>query len=153
MAGDQEGNVTIIIRKKKGGGGGHHGGAWKVAYADFVTAMMAFFLLLWLLNATTTEQKLGISNYFDPSGAVKNQGGGDGVLGGQSPAPSALATRCTVAASSGRAASQAGSHSPRPSSSSARASRRRRPCHRASKLSFATIIGDSSEDIWGIRRP
>ena len=91
MAGDQEGNVTIIIRKKKGGGGGHHGGAWKVAYADFVTAMMAFFLLLWLLNATTTEQKLGISNYFDPMGAVKNQGGGDGVLGGQSPAPSGAA--------------------------------------------------------------
>lgn len=90
MAGE-DGNVTIIIRKKKGGGGGHHGGAWKVAYADFVTAMMAFFLLLWLLNATTTEQKLGISNYFDPSGAVKNQGGGDGVLGGQSPAPSGAA--------------------------------------------------------------
>ncbi|MCC7046915.1 MAG: flagellar motor protein MotB [Alphaproteobacteria bacterium] len=87
MAADQEGHTTIIIRRKKGGGGGHHGGAWKVAYADFVTAMMAFFLLLWLLNATTTEQKLGISNYFDPLGAVKSQGGGDGVLGGQSPSP------------------------------------------------------------------
>ncbi|MCC6471201.1 MAG: flagellar motor protein MotB [Alphaproteobacteria bacterium] len=87
MAADQEGHTTIIIRRKKGGGGGHHGGAWKVAYADFVTAMMAFFLLLWLLNATTTEQKLGISNYFDPLGAVKSQGGGAGVLGGQSPTP------------------------------------------------------------------
>ena len=85
MAGSEEGHTTIIIRRKKGGGDGHHGGAWKVAYADFVTAMMAFFLLLWLLNATTTEQKLGISNYFDPLGAVKSQGGGEGVLGGISP--------------------------------------------------------------------
>jgi chemotaxis protein MotB len=85
MAADQEGHTTIIIRRKKGGGAAHHGGAWKVAYADFVTAMMAFFLLLWLLNATTTEQKLGISNYFDPLGAVKSQGGGEGVLGGQAP--------------------------------------------------------------------
>ena len=58
-------NQPIVINKKvkKGGDQGHHGGAWKVAYADFVTAMMAFFLLLWLLNATTEEQKMGISNY------------------------------------------------------------------------------------------
>ena len=56
-------HAEIIIKKvKKGGHGAHHGGAWKVAYADFVTAMMAFFLLLWLLNATTEEQKMGISN-------------------------------------------------------------------------------------------
>ena len=82
---DKEQHATIIIRRKKGGGHAHHGGAWKVAYADFVTAMMAFFLLLWLLNATTTEQKLGISNYFDPFGAVKSQGGGTGVMGGLSP--------------------------------------------------------------------
>ncbi len=47
----------IIIKKIKKGGGGHHGGAWKVAYADFVTAMMAFFLLLWLLNVTTDEAR------------------------------------------------------------------------------------------------
>ena len=57
----------IVIKKVKKGGGGHHGGAWKVAYADFVTAMMAFFLLLWLLNVTTAEQKNAISNYFDPT--------------------------------------------------------------------------------------
>ena len=56
-----------IIIKKIVKGGGHHGGAWKVAYADFVTAMMAFFLLLWLLNVSTDEQKNAISNYFDPS--------------------------------------------------------------------------------------
>ncbi len=48
----------IIVKKKRGGGGdGHHGGAWKVAYADFVTAMMAFFLLMWLLYATSEEQR------------------------------------------------------------------------------------------------
>ena len=58
-----------------------HGGAWKVAYADFVTAMMAFFLLLWLLNATTMDQKLGISNYFEPTGAIMGSSGSGGVFG------------------------------------------------------------------------
>src|ERR1700677_2190330 len=73
----------IIIRKKKGGGhAGHHGGAWKVAYADFVTAMMAFFLLLWLLNVTTDVQKRGIADYFDPTISSKSQSGAGGVLGG-----------------------------------------------------------------------
>ena len=57
----------IIVRKRKAGGHGAHGGAWKVAYADFVTAMMAFFLLLWLLNASSREQLRGISDYFSPS--------------------------------------------------------------------------------------
>ena len=56
----------IIIKKIKKGGHGHHGGAWKIAYADFVTAMMAFFLLLWLLNSVTQESLEGISNYFAP---------------------------------------------------------------------------------------
>ena len=49
------------------GHGGHHGGAWKVAYADFVTAMMAFFLLLWILGATTEKQRKGIADYFAPT--------------------------------------------------------------------------------------
>ena len=53
----------IIVKKIKKVAAGHHGGAWKVAYADFVTAMMAFFLLLWLLNAVTEEQKKGIAAY------------------------------------------------------------------------------------------
>ncbi len=73
---------VIIKRVKKGGEAPHHGGAWKVAYADFVTAMMAFFLLLWLLNATTEEQKLGISNYFAPESASYTKSGAGGVLGG-----------------------------------------------------------------------
>ncbi|MBC7953022.1 MAG: OmpA family protein [Rhodospirillaceae bacterium] len=73
----------IIIKRYKKVAGGHHGGAWKVAYADFVTAMMAFFLLLWLLNAVTEEQLTGISNYFAPSMASKSQSGAGGMLGGQ----------------------------------------------------------------------
>ena len=61
-------NAPIIIKRKKViAGGGHHGGAWKVAYADFVTAMMAFFLLMWLLNATTEKQRKGLSDYFAPA--------------------------------------------------------------------------------------
>ena len=73
----------IIVKKKKGGhGDGHHGGAWKVAYADFVTAMMAFFLLLWLLNVTTEDKKQGISNFFEPIGVTINQTGSGGVLKG-----------------------------------------------------------------------
>lgn len=75
---------VIVIKKIIKGGGGHHGGAWKVAYADFVTAMMAFFLLMWLLNATTEEQRKGISEYFDPTPMeVSNvTSGAGGVMGG-----------------------------------------------------------------------
>ena len=67
---------TIIIKKIIAGGhGGHHGGAWKVAYADFVTAMMAFFLLLWLLNATPSEKLKGIAQYFEPTVGIAGQKG------------------------------------------------------------------------------
>lgn len=68
---------TIIVKKIKKGGGGHHGGAWKIAYADFVTAMMAFFLLMWLLGSTSKAQKAGISDYFKTPllEAIKNTGG------------------------------------------------------------------------------
>jgi chemotaxis protein MotB len=65
----------VIIIKKKGGHGGHHGGAWKVAYADFVTAMMAFFMVMWLLNSTTKPEQEAIAGYFkDPSGVGKKAG-------------------------------------------------------------------------------
>jgi len=77
-------NVTIIKKKKVSGGGGHHGGAWKVAYADFVTAMMAFFLLMWLLNATTEKQRKGLADYFSPTIPIhKTSGGGNGPFGGE----------------------------------------------------------------------
>src|SRR5580704_1556787 len=78
------GEAPIIIKKvKKGGhGGGHHGGAWKVAYADFVTAMMAFFLLMWLINTTSPEQKRGIADYFAPAAVSQTTSGSGGILGG-----------------------------------------------------------------------
>jgi chemotaxis protein MotB len=74
----------IVIKKIKKIAGGHHGGAWKVAYADFVTAMMAFFLLLWLLNVTTKDQKSGIADYFKPTVASVQTSGAGGVMGGMS---------------------------------------------------------------------
>lgn len=76
--------VIIVRKKKKGGHGGHHGGAWKVAYADFVTAMMSFFLLLWLLNVTTSDQRKGIADYFSPMAISRSEGGSGGVMGGMS---------------------------------------------------------------------
>ncbi|MDW3207494.1 MAG: flagellar motor protein MotB [Alphaproteobacteria bacterium] len=72
----------LILKKKIKIPAGAHGGAWKVAYADFVTAMMAFFLLLWLLNATTEEQMTGLSDYFaPPSAAEDSQGIGQALSG------------------------------------------------------------------------
>ena len=72
----------VIKRIKKGGGHGHHGGAWKVAYADFVTAMMAFFLLMWLINTTSPEQKRGIADYFAPATVSQSTSGSGGILAG-----------------------------------------------------------------------
>jgi chemotaxis protein MotB len=86
------GGVTIIKRIKKGGEG-HHGGAWKVAYADFVTAMMAFFLLLWLLNAVTEEQLNGVADYFTPIAASTRESGAGGMLGGQAIGEGAATSR------------------------------------------------------------
>jgi len=71
-----------IIKKVKKAEHGHHGGAWKIAYADFVTAMMAFFLLLWLISMTTPEQKKGIADYFAPPSVTSTTSGAGGVLGG-----------------------------------------------------------------------
>src|SRR5215203_1606229 len=77
------GDQPIIIKRiKKSGGAGHHGGAWKVAYADFVTAMMAFFLLMWLINTTSPEQKRGIADYFAPASVSETTSGAGGILGG-----------------------------------------------------------------------
>lgn len=85
MAAQGNAAPVIIKRKKVIQVSGHHGGAWKVAYADFVTAMMAFFLLMWLLNATTEKQRKGISDYFNPTIPVNRiSGGGDGAFGGNS---------------------------------------------------------------------
>ena len=74
MASLDQAKRPIIIIKKKGGHGGHHGGAWKVAYADFVTAMMALFIVLWLMNSSKQIQ-VAVGGYFkDPTGTAKKVG-------------------------------------------------------------------------------
>lgn len=75
MAGDAKKLQPIIIKRIKKGGHVAHGGAWKIAYADFVTAMMAFFLLMWLLGSTSEGDKKGISDYFQSPMKVAMQGG------------------------------------------------------------------------------
>lgn len=74
--------ATIIVKKVKKAAHGHHGGAWKIAYADFVTAMMAFFLLMWLISMTTQEQKVGLAEYFAPSTLSSSNSGAGGMLYG-----------------------------------------------------------------------
>ncbi len=81
-------NQTIIVKKIKKGGHGHHGGAWKVAFADFAVAMMAFFLLLWLIASTTKEEQAGLSEYFSPptQGLADGMGSSEDIIdmgGGQ----------------------------------------------------------------------
>ena len=84
-------NTPIIIRKTQvNAASGHHGGAWKVAYADFVTAMMAFFLLLWLLNATTEKQRAGLADYFNPTLIHERNGGADTLEGKETPPAPAM---------------------------------------------------------------
>jgi chemotaxis protein MotB len=86
MCAERNASAPVIIKRKKIiAGGGHHGGAWKVAYADFVTAMWAFFMLMWLLNATTENQRKGLADYFSPSIPISRvSAGGDGMFGGDS---------------------------------------------------------------------
>ncbi|MBN9061942.1 MAG: chemotaxis protein MotB [Rhizobiales bacterium] len=72
----------IIIKRIKKAAHAHHGGAWKIAYADFVTAMMAFFLLMWLISMTTQEQKIGLANYFAPAALSPTNSGAGGILMG-----------------------------------------------------------------------
>lgn len=75
MATDPNKLQPIIVKKVKKGGHGVHGGAWKIAYADFVTAMMAFFLLMWLLGSTTEGDKKGLADYFSQPLKVSMMGG------------------------------------------------------------------------------
>ena len=78
MAGDAKKLQPIIIKRVKKGGHAVHGGAWKIAYADFVTAMMAFFLLMWLLGSTSEGDKKGIADYFQSPLKVALLNGGSG---------------------------------------------------------------------------
>ncbi len=75
-------DAPIIYKKIKRAAHAHHGGAWKIAYADFVTAMMAFFLLMWLISMTTPEQKQGLADYFAPASVSRSTSGAGGILGG-----------------------------------------------------------------------
>ena len=77
--------TPIIVKKVKKGRHPHHGGAWKIAYADFVTAMMAFFLLLWLISMATPEQKAGLAEYFAPPNVSESKSGSGGTMGGTAP--------------------------------------------------------------------
>ena len=88
---DDSNHPVIIIKRGKKGHEGAHGGGWKVAYADFVTAMMAFFLLMWLLNSTDQEKRQGIAQYFTAFDAVsRSTSGAGGVLGGVTLGPGDL---------------------------------------------------------------
>ena len=86
MSGRKRDKRTVIIRRNEVVQGGHHGGAWKVAYADFVTAMMAFFLLMWLLGATSEKQRKALADYFAPTlvQLKQNSAGSNGMFGGSS---------------------------------------------------------------------
>ncbi|KFC70643.1 Flagellar motor rotation protein MotB [Devosia sp. LC5] len=103
-------NRPIIIKKVKKAAHAHHGGAWKIAYADFVTAMMAFFLLLWLISMTTPEQKQGLADYFAPPNISASTSGSGGVMGG-------TAMDSTGAQMSGSVASQVNADAPSPQDS------------------------------------
>jgi chemotaxis protein MotB len=86
MARGRRKGTTIVLKRVEESGHRHHGGAWKVAYADFVTAMMAFFLLMWLLNSTTEEQRHGIAEYFAPTNVLATSQSGSGQpFGGTTP--------------------------------------------------------------------
>ncbi|MFP7674722.1 flagellar motor protein MotB [Marivita sp. S0852] len=101
MAFDSNVAPVIIKRKKVVVEDGHHGGAWKVAYADFVTAMMAFFMLMWLLNATTEKQRKGIADYFSPTAPISRlSSGSDGMMMGESVFANDVLPRMGVGASS-----------------------------------------------------
>jgi len=77
---------AVIIKREEIVEGGSHGGSWKIAYADFVTAMMAFFLLLWLIGATTDDQRRGIADYFAPTNIMSHGSSGSGKpFGGHTP--------------------------------------------------------------------
>ena len=106
MSRKRDGKGITIIRREEVVEGGHHGGAWKVAYADFVTAMMAFFLLMWLLAATTDEQRRGLADYFSPMNPMARGASGAGQpFGGKTPFETGelVSDRGTAAVIPGRA--------------------------------------------------
>ncbi|MWN31940.1 flagellar motor protein MotB [Gilliamella sp. Pra-s65] len=79
-------SVRIIVKKKSGHGGGHHGGSWKIAYADFMTAMMALFLVMWLISTSTPQELKGIAEYFRTP-LIIGYNGGKNISDSESPIP------------------------------------------------------------------
>lgn len=104
---DEEAKAAIIIRRsRKGGHAGHHGGSWKVAYADFVTAMMAFFMLLWLLSTPDKSKLKGLAQYFTVTPAAPTKPmGASGTSKSQSGAGSAQRSNTSPTASQSRSGS------------------------------------------------
>lgn len=96
-------NHRVVIRRKKVHGGGHHGGSWKIAYADFITAMMAFFLVMWLISIVPREELKGIAEYFRMPLRVALTGG-----------PSSSAETSAVPGGRPRPAAQRRRRAPRP---------------------------------------
>lgn len=79
-------SIRIIVKKKSGHGGGHHGGSWKIAYADFMTAMMALFLVMWLISTSTPQELKGIAEYFRTP-LILGYNGGKNISDSESPIP------------------------------------------------------------------
>jgi chemotaxis protein MotB len=139
----------IIKRVKDKHAGGHHGGAWKIAYADFVTAMMAFFMLLWIIGATNDDQRKGIADYFTPTVIqMKNSGGSNGIMGGRSiqmedgAAPRATAAGSRPVASSGGTVGDTATASTRASSIARRRAADDTRFRMVEKIIAARLAGD-----------
>jgi chemotaxis protein MotB len=139
----------IIKRVKDKHAGGHHGGAWKIAYADFVTAMMAFFMLLWIIGATNDDQRKGIADYFTPTVIqMKNSGGSNGIMGGRSiqmedgASPRAAAAGSRPIASSGGTVGDAATASTRASSIAKRRAADDTRFRQVEKIIAARLAGD-----------
>lgn len=142
MAGQTNAAPVIVKRRKVVAAAGHHGGAWKVAYADFVTAMMAFFLLMWLLNATTEKQRKGIADYFDPQIPVHRvSGGGSGAFGGDSMFSEEIMARSGTGARAAHPTQERRALGARATQDSAAEQR----ALEALNATFAAIGGESSE--------
>ncbi|GHE01832.1 chemotaxis protein MotB [Defluviimonas sp. 20V17] len=147
---DAHGNAApvVIKRKKKAGADGHHGGAWKVAYADFVTAMMAFFMLMWLLNATTEKQRKGIADYFSPTIPINRvSGGGDGAFGGETVfSENQIAQAGTGASNTHPTEQRQASGAASPSSADGQAGRKEEQRLRALEQTLHALGGETMSD-------
>ena len=108
MAADAAERPVVIRRVKKVVGGGHHGGAWKVAYADFVTAMMAFFMLLWLISSPDKEMLQGLAEYFSPADpSSSNAAGAASISAGMSSAGNSRSSQSSESKATGTPAMEA----------------------------------------------